>query len=300
MNISLSKSPLSPAEAPGRPAMRLLKALDGAGAAARAHPFEEGRVVVRKARGSACASAGAEAGVATNDGPARVSLGGGEHPLAALDALLARDLVEARGADMVISKAGRALLRRAAARAEGLDATEGFAAQHRRSRTVTLDDGARARVNRDESPLAWLASRRGPKGDPLIDAARLEAGERLRRDLTLAGIMPGIGLDWDRFGAGAGGGSGARAADPTETRIAARQRLARIVDRLGGEDADLLVDLCGFLKPIAEIERERGWPARSAKVVIARALGRLAEHYGIASQARGPETARRILAWSAQ
>ncbi|TVR07678.1 MAG: ATPase [Salinarimonadaceae bacterium] len=273
--------------------MRLLKALDARGAAARGNAFEEGRVVVRKTRSDA-ASAGKDAGGATG-----VSLGGGEHPQAALDALLARDLVAIRGADFVISPAGRALLRRQAAHGEGLDATEGFAAQHRRTQMKTLDGGARARVNRDESPLARLAARRDANGAPLIDAARLQAGERLRNDLTLAGIMPGIGLDWDRFGAGAGGGSGARAADPTQTRIAARQRVARIVERLGAEDADLLVDLCGFLKPIAEIERERGWPVRSAKVVIARALGRLAEHYGIAAQARGPETARRILAWAA-
>lgn len=269
---------------PGRAAMRLLAALDAEGVSVRAHPFDDGKVVVRKRRAG---------------GAAGVSLGGGEHPRAALDALLARDLVERRGADCVIAQVGSALLRREAARRAGLDAGEAFAAQHRRTEKAAIEGGARVRVNRDESPLAWLASRRGANGAPLIDAARLEAGERLRRDLTLAGLMPGIGLDWDRFGAGAGGGSGARAADPTEVRIAARQRVARMAQALGAEDADLLVDLCGFLKPIAEIERARGWPARSAKVVIARALGRLAEHYGMATQARGPDQARRILAWSA-
>lgn len=265
-------------------AMRLLKALDAEGAAARAHPFDEERVALRRER---------------DPGGAAVTLGGGEHPRAALDALLARGLAEKRGADFVVSQAGRAFLRREAARREGLDGADAFAAQHRRTGIAAVAGAGRVRVNRDESPLARLASRRGRNGAPLIDAARLQAGERLRCDLTLAGMTPAIGLDWDRFGAGAGGGSGARAADPTQTRIAARQRLARMAQALGSEDFDLLVDLCGFLKSIAEIERARDWPVRSAKVVIARALGRLAEHYGIGGEARGPDHARRILAWSA-
>src|SRR4051812_15866642 len=41
-------------------------------------------------------------------------------------------------------------------------------------------------VDEQESPLAWLARRRGRDGQPLILAHQLQAGERLRADFTLA------------------------------------------------------------------------------------------------------------------
>jgi hypothetical protein len=112
--------------------------------------------------------------------------------------------------------------------------------------------------------------------------------------------MPGVTVNWDRLGASGGSGGGAQdRGNATDTCIAARQRIDRAAAHLGEDDADLLFDLCGFLKKIPLIEQERGWPARSAKIMIERALRRLAAHYGIVSQARGPSRSRGIGVWRA-
>mgnify|MGYP003333376560 FL=1 len=69
--------------------------------------------------------------------------------------------------------------------------------------------------------------------------------------------------------------------------IAARQRVRHALDAVGPEFSGLLVDVCCFLKSIADVESARGWPARSGKVVLQLGLDRLARHYGLAAQVRG-------------
>ncbi len=145
---------------------------------------------------------------------------------------------------------------------------------------VTVDEG--------ESPLAWLARRRGRDGRALVAPHQVQAGERLRADFTRAHLMPRTTSNWTSpISSGRRGSGGDRAASFTETMVAARQRVHRALDGVGPEFAGLLLDVCCFLKGLEEIERERAWPARSAKVVLQLALERLARHYGYAGETRG-------------
>jgi hypothetical protein len=141
-------------------------------------------------------------------------------------------------------------------------------------------------VNEAESPLVWLARRRGRDGRALIGPYQLQAGERLRADFTCAHMMPRTTSNWSSPLAVDGGLGNAGAF--TEIMVAARQRVHRALDVVGPEFAGLLVDVCCFLKRLEDVERERLWPPRSAKVVLQLALDRLARHYGYAAQAKGP------------
>ena len=142
-------------------------------------------------------------------------------------------------------------------------------------------------VNENESPLAWLARRKGRDGTALIDAVQLDAGERLRADFTRAQLMPRTTSNWSAPVASGRRGMGGGAASMTDAIVAARQRVNQALDAVGPEFAGLLLDVCCFLKGLEEIERERRWPSRSAKVVLQLGLDRLARHYGYRPSARG-------------
>lgn len=253
-----------------REAGRLLTLLGTRGTYAVADPIEEDALIVRS-------------------GGSGVSVGAGRFPAQAGRALVAADLAEPGSgprARLTISPAGRARLRR-----QGGGIETRFLAQHLDLEADgAADPGERPLRDASESPLAWMARRRGRDGEPLIDSACFEAGERLRRDLTSALLMPRISARWGETRVD---GSGPR--DPaaaSDAMLSARRRVRDALAAVGGDLSGLLIDLCGFLKGLERIEMERRWPARSAKVVVRIALARLAEHYGIEREARGPETSR--------
>lgn len=205
----------------------------------------------------------------------------------ALEAARARGLV----AGNAITATGRAHLRRSLAAGD-------FAAQHQERGPIRIDDDT-VTVNHDESPLSWLRRRRDRDGRPLVDAAEFAAGERLRADYTRGQLMPRITANWSAAVASRlRGGDGA--SEITEVALAARLRVERALTAVGPELGGLLVDFCCFLKGLEEIERERRWPARSAKVALRMALSALARHYGLAQEARGRERAPKIVHWGTE
>jgi hypothetical protein len=171
-----------------------------------------------------------------------------------------------------LSEAGAAWLKRS--EADG----DPYGAQHQllRTRPIIDADGIEriVTVNDAESPLGRLYARK------LIDQAQFAAGERLRRDYTLAQLSPRLGVDLS--GQAALGKRGAeRGRLLADTVLAAKQRFRAAMIAAGPGLNDLLYDVCCALAGLEEAERQFGWPLRAGKVVLGLALDRLALHYGL-------------------
>ena len=217
----------------------------------------------------------------------------------AVERLLRRRLVAREDGRLALTDLGIAALRR------HLSGSDGFAAQHQSRVSAVIDDETLGRVsvtvNDDESPLSRLRRGKGRDGRPLIGAAEFAAGERLRADFTRGQLMPRVTANWSASVSGRQrGGAGGGMAEMTDAVVAARQRVDRAVDGVGPDFAGILLDFCCFLKGIEEIERERSWPARSAKLVLRLALASLARHYGLVETAHGPGNGGRMVHWGAE
>lgn len=207
----------------------------------------------------------------------------------------ARGLIAADGPAMTITDVGVALVRRALAGGEDFRAQHGAIAPD----SISDDAGLMRQVARDrgESPLSWLRHRRGRDGRPMVEAVEYEAGERLRVDFTRGQLMPRVTANWSAAVAGGRRDGRGGIADLTDAAMSARRRVERALAAVGPELAGILVDFCCFLHGLEDIERRRGWPVRSAKVVLRLALGALARHYGLSARARGPARAQSVLHW---
>jgi hypothetical protein len=192
-----------------------------------------------------------------------------------------------------ITAVGRAALKRLLteerqareAKAPGFaEAQSPFQEQHRfyAERMVADGDGEKKiRFNLAESPLSVLGRKRDKGGAPYLDAALIEAGERLREDFELAQMGPRVTQNWERFltaGGSRGGMDGdSGGAGPQDARI----RVAKAMEALGPGLSDIVFRICCFLEGLETAEKRLGWSARSGKVVLKIALERLASHYRI-------------------
>ncbi|MCY0094412.1 DUF6456 domain-containing protein [Hoeflea ulvae] len=172
------------------------------------------------------------------------------------------------------SPEGRAALRRWLC-----DPGSAFQDQHRTLQSRSDPDLGRLTVNILESPLAALARIKAGDGRPFLDPAHVEAGERLRLDFTRGQMQAALGQSWEPVHIKRQSGASGGGADITDTAMAARVRVERALSEVGPELSGVLLDVCCFLKGLAQVERERQWPARSAKLMLRTGLAALARHY---------------------
>lgn len=160
------------------------------------------------------------------------------------------------------------------------DPQTAFQDQHRRLAMASDPEHGSITINDNESPLAALARIKGRDGGLFLEPLQVEAGERLRVDFTRGQIQPSIGQSWEPVRYGRRSGTvGGGSAELGEAALSARLRVEAAMDAVGPELCGVLLDVCCFLKGLTVVERERQWPARSAKLMLRTALAALARHY---------------------
>lgn len=75
----------------------------------------------------------------------------------------------------------------------------------------------------------------------------------------------------------------------TDMAADARKALAVIYRSLPSDCAAVVMEVCCYDKGLQAIEAERGWPRRSAKLVLRIGLDHLAARFGLSATARGPD-----------
>lgn len=151
--------------------------------------------------------------------------------------------------------------------------------------------------NVSESPLAWLYNRRDRNGKALIGEAEFNAGERLRADFWLAQMTPNVTQSWSPTATTGSGRRSAHGSEQADNVVAAADRVRRALQAVGPELSGILIDVCGHLKGLEEVERSARWPQRSAKIVLGMALTALARHYGLITAPPPTSSAARVRHW---
>jgi len=78
--------------------------------------------------------------------------------------------------------------------------------------------------------------------------------------------------------------------DVSDMAMDARLEIDRALSMLPTDCAGVVIDVCGYEKGLQQVERERGWPRRSAKLVLRIGLEQLARHFGFSQVAIGSAT----------
>lgn len=166
---------------------------------------------------------------------------------------------------------------------------DSFAAQHREEVRI---EGAPVR-NLNESPLARLAVAARGEAAPFLERHQVEAGERVRLLAERARLQPRLTMNYSGAHIAAKGRRPPGSLEISDMAAAARKELGTLHAVLPRDCAGVVLDVCGLLKGLQTVESERGWPRRSAKLVLRIGLEQLAQHYGRAPVAVGLASSRR-------
>ncbi|WP_338722911.1 DUF6456 domain-containing protein [Devosia sp. XK-2] len=136
----------------------------------------------------------------------------------------------------------------------------------------------------------------GAAGEPgFLGPHHAEAARRITRSFARARLRQRVTMSYDPTRIGERG-SGNAQADLAAGAEGARQYLSRLAAQLPRDCWGVLCDVCIYDKGLQQIEAERNWPRRSAKLVLRIGLEQLARAFGLDAAAVG-RTAGDMRTW---
>lgn len=116
---------------------------------------------------------------------------------------------------------------------------------------------------------------------------QVEAASQLSRLFERAKLRQRVTMSYDpaRVGRTPGNGPGEMA----DSAADARKRLAALAGRLPDDCWGVLADVCLYDKGLQQIEAERAWPRRAAKLVLRIGLDQTAALFGLGVMATGAD-----------
>lgn len=140
----------------------------------------------------------------------------------------------------------------------------------------------------DAAPETILRLAQAGQVEPFLAAHHVEAARRLSRLFERARMRQRVTMSYDPTRVGGSKGR-PQQGELAASAIEARRLLVGLAERMPRDCWVMLMDVCGYDKGVQQIETERGWPRRSAKLVLRIALDHLARQMGLGAAARGGE-----------
>ena len=138
----------------------------------------------------------------------------------------------------------------------------------------------------DEAPESVVRLATVAKGECYLAPHHVEVARRLARLIARACLIQRTTMSYEPTRIGARGGRPVQG-ELADSAIEARRQLGKMVRQVPRDCWSVLIDTCGFDKGLQQIEQERGWPRRSAKLVLRIGLEQLAALMGLSETAEG-------------
>lgn len=138
-------------------------------------------------------------------------------------------------------------------------------------------------------PVISVLARPARDGVRYLLPHHVQAADRIRHLFERSQLQSRVTMHYGpRVSSGRAGGS---AADIPDSAADARKRLETVLRSMPFDCRGVVLDVCCFERGLQDIEQERNWPRRSAKLVLRIGLEEGAKAFGLASQAEGPQAA---------
>ncbi len=164
----------------------------------------------------------------------------------------------------------------------GASKEEQFSEQHRNIKFN--NDGVK--INLNESPISRLTIVRAGK-KPYLEPHHVEAARRFSNLMERSHLRSRITMSYNDAQLASTKSSSNVKLDISDMAIDARKTMESLLADIPKDWASIIIDVCGFEKGLQTVESERGWPRRSAKLVLRIGLEQLAFNLGLCQKAIG-------------